>query len=493
MMFHRGRSLSLRRTFLLTSDIIIIAVSLVMAALWRLGPQEGAEYIETYLGSFIGSCAVFLVVFYASGMYERAALVRKAHSYRLPLVAVLISLALIVLIFYAKAQLNLGRGILMLAGVFIFLFTWGTRHLYGMAVGHGLLSKNALIIGEGKEAEISLRLIAGTSDAGFKVLGVVSSKKIQPGSFIQNVPVVGTTEKLRELVDAFDVETLIVATSLSREPAILRLLRPLRCAGVEVIDYVFLYEMLAQEIPIDHINDEWLMNAAMNSSVIHIRKVKRIMDFLVAAFGLILAAPICLVTALVIRIDSPGTVFYRQKRSGIDGHPYMVLKFRTMRQDAEAASGAVWSTSGDARITRVGKFLRKWRIDEIPQLINVLKGEMSLVGPRPERPEFVDTLAAAIPFYRERLLVPPGVTGWAQVKYPYASNIEGARRKLQYDLYYIKHMGFFLDCLILLRTVKTVVVGLKHNDENAVDPSQQENAEEFPVPAPAKSSGSKSA
>ncbi len=491
MMFQQGRSISLRRTFLLTSDIVVIIASLLLAAFWRLGPQGGVNYIETYLGSFVGSCAIFLVVFYASGMYERAALVRKAHSYRLPLIAVLISLSLIVLIFYAKAQLNLGRGILMLAGVFIFLSAWGTRHLYSMAVGHGLLSKNALLVGEGKEAEIALRLISSTTDSGFKILGIVSSKKIQPGSFIHNVPVVGTTEKLRELADAFDIETLIVATSLSREPAILRLLRPLRCAGVEVIDYVFLYEMLAQEIPLDHINDEWLMNAAMNGSVIHIRKVKRIMDFVVAGIGLILAAPIWILAAMVIKLDSPGAILYRQKRSGIDGNPYMVLKFRTMRQDAEAVSGAVWSTSGDQRITRIGKFLRKWRVDEIPQLLNVLKGEMSLVGPRPERPEFVDTLAGAIPFYRERLLVPPGVTGWAQVKYPYASNIEGARRKLQFDLYYIKHMGFFLDCLILLRTIKTVIVGLKHTDDKSVE-TVAELSDEFPV-EPSAHSGSKSA
>lgn len=492
MMFHQGRTISLRRTFLLTSDIIVIAVSLILAALWRLGPQGGIEYIETYMGSFIGSCAIFLVVFYASGMYERAALVRKTHSYQLPLIAVLISLSLIVLIFYAKAQLNLGRGILILAGVFIFLLTWGTRHIYGMAVGHGLLSKNALLVGEGREAESALRLISSTSDSGFKVLGIVSSKKITQGSFIQNVPVVGHTEKLRELADAFDVETIIVATSLSREPAVLRLLRPLRCAGVEVIDYVSLYEMLAQEIPLDHINDEWLMNAAMNSSVIHIRKVKRIMDFLVAAIGLAVTLPICAVTALIIKMDSRGPTFYRQKRSGIDGHPYMVMKFRTMQQDAEANSGAVWSTSNDSRITRVGKFLRKWRIDEIPQLINVMKGEMSLVGPRPERPEFVDTLSSAIPFYRERLLVPPGVTGWAQVKYPYASNIEGARRKLQFDLYYIKHMGFFLDCLILLRTFKTIVVGLKHNDEPMVD-DRDGAVQEFPQIQVRESSDNKTA
>jgi lipopolysaccharide/colanic/teichoic acid biosynthesis glycosyltransferase len=140
-----------------------------------------------------------------------------------------------------------------------------------------------------------------------------------------------------------------------------------------------------------------------------------------------------------------------------------------MRADAESVSGAVWAGKADSRVTRVGRYFRKWRIDEIPQLVNVLRGEMSLVGPRPERPEFIETLDHAIPFYKERLLVPPGVTGWAQVKYPYAASIEAARRKLQYDLYYIKHMSFFLDCLILLRTFKTIIVGLTHSEEEAPD------------------------
>ncbi|HMP95718.1 MAG TPA: sugar transferase [Kiritimatiellia bacterium] len=482
MIFHRGRDLSLRRTFLLASDILALLCSLVLAALWRLGPQAGWDYLETHRLSLAASCGVFLVVFYASGMYERAALVRKAHSYRLPMVAVTISAAIIVVIFYAQAQFQIGRGILLLASVFVFFITWTTRHLYGMAVGHGYLSKKALLIGEGRDAEKALRLIKQTADSGFKVMGVVASKRMAPGSFLQDVPVVGNTEKLRELADAFDVETLIVATSLSREPAVLRMLRPLRCSGIEVMDYVTLYEMLAQEIPLDHINDEWLMNAALNGSVIHVRKIKRVMDFVIALIGLIIATPICLVTAIVVRMDSPGPILYRQRRSGIDGHPYQLFKFRTMRRDAEAATGAVWSTSNDSRITRVGHYLRKWRIDEIPQLLNVLKGEMSLVGPRPERPEFVETLSQAIPFYRERLMVPPGVTGWAQVKFPYASDVDGARRKLQFDIYYIKHMGFFLDCMILLRTVKTVLVGLRHHDPVVPHPEQRGEVTELPIP-----------
>lgn len=470
-MFHRGRDLSLRRTLLLVSDIIVLAVSFgFLAPAARFGPVPGLVYAQQNQFALAACVAIYLVVFYAAGMYERSSLTRKANSYQLPLVTVLIGAAISSAIFYANTDLQLGRGVFMIASGYVFLLAWITRYLYRMAVGYGLLSKKALLVGEGRDAERALKLIRDTHDSGLKVLGLVSEKRSAAGLFFQDLPIVGGTEKLRELVDAFEVETLIVATSLSREPVVLRQLRPMRCSGIEIIDYVSLYESLAQEVPLDHINDEWLMNAALNSSVIHIRKIKRILDFVVALIGLILAAPICMIVVPLIRIDSPGPVFYRQRRSGRDGHTYTLLKFRTMRQDAEAATGAVWSTSNDNRITRIGKFLRKWRVDEIPQLINVMRGDMSLVGPRPERPEFVETLSGAIPFYMERLMVPPGVTGWAQIKFPYASNIEGARRKLQFDLYYIKHMGFMLDLSILLRTVKTVLVGLRHNDhEQAPD------------------------
>ena len=336
-----------------------------------------------------------------------------------------------------------------------------------MVVRSGVLSKNTLIVGEGQEAVEVAQLLLANPDSGLKVRGVISSRKIQPGTLLAGVPVVGSIDRLRELTEAFEIETLVVATSLSREPAVLRLLRPLRCTGTEILDYVSLHELLVQDIPLNHINDEWLMSAAMNSSVIHVRKIKRILDFVTAGIGLVIGAPIMAVTALLIKMDSRGPVLYRQRRSGIDGRHITVLKFRSMRTDAEAGSGAVWAGHADSRVTRVGRFIRKWRIDELPQLINVLRGEMSLVGPRPERPEFVETLAAAIPFYRERLMVPPGITGWAQVKYPYAASIDAARRKLQYDLYYIKHMSFILDVTILLRTFKTIIVGLRHSEEEA--------------------------
>ncbi len=488
MLFHRGQHISLRRVVLLTGDIVAVMAAIILSAVLRLGPDHGFEYISRHLPSLSASMAIFLVVFYAVGMYERQALTRRHASYLLPLVGTAIGMIIVILIFYARFQLQVGRGILLLSGVFIFLFTWGLRYLYRVVVRSGMLSKNTLIIGDGREALEVAQLLHANSDSGLKVRGVIAARKIQPGTLLAGVPIVGTIDRIRELADAFETETLVVATSLSREPAILRALRPLRCTGTEIIDYVTLHEMLAQEIPVDHINDEWLMSAAMNSSVIHVRKIKRILDFTVAVVGLILGAPIMLITVICIRLDSRGPILYRQRRAGLDGRIVTVLKFRSMRVDAEVGTGAVWAGHGDPRVTRVGRFIRKWRIDELPQLINVLRGEMSLVGPRPERPEFIETLSSAIPFYRERLMVPPGITGWAQVKYPYAASVEAARRKLQYDLYYIKHMSFFLDVLILLRTFKTIIVGLRHSEEEA--PASAPAGELTVLPPPAVSNGS---
>ncbi|OGV42596.1 MAG: hypothetical protein A2X46_04855 [Lentisphaerae bacterium GWF2_57_35] len=467
MLFQPGIRISRRRVFLLTCDIVCIAGSIVMSSFIRLSPGPGWGYLVEHLPTMIGSCLIFLLVFYAGGMYEQQAVRRKMSSFIIPLVTVSIGLMIIILVFYARFKLHLGRGILLLAGLFIFASTWLVRRLYRLAVGYGLFLKNTLVVGEGKDIPTVLHLLSKSEDANFKLFGIVSSQSRRSEDFIEGIPMLGSTERLKEFVDVYAIETIIMATSFARGRKLFRVLRPLRYSGVEIMDYVALHEELAQEIPLDHINDEWLMSAAMNSSVVHIRKIKRVMDVAVSIIGLILSLPITVITAVLVKLNSPGPVLYRQERVGLDGRPYILNKFRTMKHNAEAESGAVWAGQHDSRVTRVGQFLRKWRFDEIPQLLNVLKGEMSLVGPRPERPEFVETLSLAIPFYKERLLVPPGITGWAQVKYPYAASIDASRRKLQYDLYYIKHMSFVLDVLILLRTFKTIIIGLKYEDQTA--------------------------
>ncbi len=482
MFFERGIRVSRRRIFLLAGDIIFIVASIILSALIRLAPKDGWEYVLEHIPTLGGSTLIFLLVFYAGGMYEQQAVRSKSASVVLPLITTAIGLAIIIMVFYARYKLHIGRGILLLAALFIFLFAWMLRRLYRIAVGYGLFMKNTLVVGEGRDVEAIIHLLNNTEDAGYKIFGIVACVRTRAEAFIGGIPILGYVDRLREFADVYSIETLIIATSPARSRKLLRVLRPLRYSGVEVLDYVALCEEIAQEIPLEHINDEWLMRAAMNSSVVHIRKVKRVMDVAVAAIGLMVSLPISLLAALLVKLESRGPVFYTQQRAGLDGRPYTLIKFRTMRRDAEAQSGAVWAMRHDTRVTRIGRFLRKWRIDEIPQLINVLKGDMSLVGPRPERPEFIATLAEAIPFYKERLLVPPGITGWAQVKFPYASSIEGARRKLQYDLYYIKNMSFFLDCLILLRTFKTIIVGLKYGEDGGETEEEPPAGRVLPLP-----------
>ena len=491
MFFGRGIRISARSILLVAADLVCIVASIILSSVIRLSPREGWAYILEHIPSLGGSCLIFLIVFYAGGLYEAQALKRKGGAFYLPLITTAVSVVVIILVFYARFRLHIGRGILLLAALFILVSVWAVRCLYRLAIGHGLLSRRTLIVGEGPEAVDVLRLLSNTAETGYKVFGIVSCTKSRPGAFLEGVPVLGHMNRLREFADVYSIETIVVAASIAREHTLFRLLRPLRYSGVEILDYTALHEDLAQEIPLDHIDDEWLMNAAMNSSVIHIRKIKRVMDMAVALAGLLLLAPVSIVAALLIRMDSPGPVLFRQRRSGLESLPYTLFKFRTMRQDAEAVSGAVWADKYDSRVTRIGKFLRKWRIDEIPQLINVLRGEMSLVGPRPERPEFIDTLAEAIPFYKERLLVSPGITGWAQVKYPYAASIDASRRKLQYDLYYIKHMSLCLDCLILLRTFRTIIVGLKHSEGEELEGSASGRI--IALPAAVKPEGAKTA
>ena len=465
MFFERGVSVSVRRVVLSLADIATITAAFILAAVIRLSADAGIAYVKCHIGTLIASGMIFLLVFYICGMYERQVLTQRRYFVRTPLVAVTVSVLLVVAVFYGQFKLTIGRGILAMAAGMILMGSWAVRGLFRLAVGYGWLAHNTLVVGDEAQAAAVINLIAAHPDSGYRVLGVVYSGKPPEGGFVGNVPVLGPVADLKKFVNVYEVETVVVAASLRKEREVLRILRPIRYAGVQLLDYVALHEELAQEIPLDHIDDEWLMSAAMNSSRIHIRQIKRVMDISVALTGLIVLSPLFLLAVILVKISSPGPAVYRQRRVGLDGREYVLLKIRTMVPAAEKDTGPVWSNSHDCRITAVGRFLRKWRIDEIPQLVNVLRGEMSLVGPRPERPEFVEILSDAVPFYRERLLVRPGITGWAQVNYPYTGSISAARRKLQFDLFYIKNMSFFLDVAILLRTFRTIVAGLRYAEE----------------------------
>ncbi|HEU4622358.1 MAG TPA: TIGR03013 family XrtA/PEP-CTERM system glycosyltransferase [Burkholderiaceae bacterium] len=267
-----------------------------------------------------------------------------------------------------------------------------------------------------------------------------------------------TQQSLLDAVRLHKVDEIIVAVREQRGGVMpLDELLECRINGIPVVDLAGFYERVRGEVPVESLKASWLIYG--NGFVQHAMRsfVKRIFDIAVSIVLLMLAAPVMLVTAFAIRRESPGPIIYRQERVGLGGRTFNVLKFRSMRNDAEQNGVAQWATRNDARITRVGNFIRKTRIDELPQLINVLRGEMSLVGPRPERPSFVKQLKERVPFYDVRHSVKPGVTGWAQVRYSYGASIEESRKKLQFDLYYVKNHSLFLDVLILVETVRVIL------------------------------------
>ncbi len=263
-------------------------------------------------------------------------------------------------------------------------------------------------------------------------------------------------ERLERVMQEKAVDTIVYSVNDGLSDDFLAQILTMRFQGVEVCDMPRFYGQLVGKIPALAVNAAWLLNS-VNANPYLSSPLKRILDLFLAIVGLVLSAPLLLLIALAIKLDSRGPVFFRQERLGLNGVPFTTIKFRTMVQDAEARSGPVWAREDDPRITKVGKFLRKSRLDELPQLINVLKGEMSFVGFRPIRQHFAQMLAQQIPFYSLRFTIRPGITGWPQVKYDYAGSEEGQLEKFQYELFYLQNASPLLDAYVILKTVQTVL------------------------------------
>ena len=263
--------------------------------------------------------------------------------------------------------------------------------------------------------------------------------------------------RLPHIVADHQIKKVVIALNDRRRQLPMEALLNLRVQGVEVVDAVSFYAQISGRIPVKSLKPSDLIftDGFNRAEINHISK--RVLDLFLALAGLAVSLPIFFILAVLIKLSSRGPVFYRQERVGEKGRPFMVIKFRSMPQDAESASGPVWASENDPRVTRLGRWMRIWRLDEIPQMINVLKGEMSFVGPRPERPVFVDQLRKTIPYYDLRFTVKPGLTGWAQIKYRYGATEEDALEKLEYDLYYIKHLSPFFDVTIVIETIQVIL------------------------------------
>jgi len=315
-----------------------------------------------------------------------------------------------------------------------------------------------MILGHGRLSKVIIDEIADRPDSGYQVSGVISLNSTPFSASFQNVPLFSKSEALSELAESLHTKKIIVAMDERRGQFPTEELLRCKMKGIKIIEGATLYEELAGKIFVEKLNPSWfIFSEGFHKSRVS-RIVKRSTGLMVASIGLLLTLPLIGLIALAIKLDSKGPVVFKQDRSGMDGRVFKLCKFRSMIDNAEAASGPCWATDKDCRITRVGKILRKYRLDEIPQMWNVLKGDMSFVGPRPERPEFVKELAKMIPYYSERHTVKPGITGWAQVSYRYGASVEDSLEKLKYDLFYIKNMSLVMDLIIMFKTAKIVLL-----------------------------------
>jgi len=321
-----------------------------------------------------------------------------------------------------------------------------------------LFKKRLVILGRGQLASELCQVLSAKRWTNLQVIGEVAQDSSRLMAVRDDLKIIGNYENLCEVVERYSVHTIVVCVEDRRSALPVKALLDCKANGIEVIDGHQLFEEVSGRLSIDQLRPSALIFSTGFKRRALTSALKRAVDLMASAIGLVSLAPLFVLIGLLIKADSPGPVFYRQLRVGLGGQPFMIWKFRSMCDDAES-NGPRWAVKHDSRISRVGRVLRKLRLDELPQFYNVVRGEMSLVGPRPERPVFVNELRKDIPYYDMRHTVRPGLTGWAQTQFRYGATAEDAHSKLQYDLYYVKNMSFALDVRILIETVRVVLLG----------------------------------
>lgn len=318
--------------------------------------------------------------------------------------------------------------------------------------------RRILILGVDSLAQGLSQVLLSRSKRSTDLVGFITQDNAQVGDVLAGTKIVGTMNQLLSVVERARVDTIAVCLEDRRAVLPVQALLDLKGMGIDIWDGHHLFEEESGRLPIDDFKPSAIIFSRKFRQGIVVRMIKRCMDFSIALIGFVVALPLMAAIGILIKLDSPGPVFYRQVRVGLHAKPYMIWKCRSMFIDAEK-EGARWASEEDSRISRVGRYLRKWRLDEIPQLINVIRGEMSLVGPRPERPVFVQELRSVIPYYDLRHTVRPGISGWAQTQFHYGASTEDSHVKLQYDLYYVKYLSIQLDVRILLETIRVILRG----------------------------------
>ncbi len=436
-------------------DLALLAASAELA--WRIragqiGMIAGSPFARTeMLAVFIG---VMLTAMISIGVYGSEAL--RSLRYAGARILVAVSLGIIGLSFvdWLMGGSHFWRSTLAYAMGLTILLLMANRLIVGGILGAHAFRRRVLVLGAGHRAD-RLRQLGERPESGFVIVGYIGMSDQRP--VIEEAINRSAIHNLTRFVENLGVSEVVLALEERRNSLPLHDLLRIKTAGVHVNDFSSFIERETGRVDLDTVNPSWLIFSDGFSSGRAVSSVaKRMFDVLASMILLMLTLPVIGLFALLVKLDSRGPAFFRQTRVGLYGQPFALIKLRSMRVDAEKA-GAQWASKDDPRITRIGRFIRKVRIDELPQAWSVLKGEMSFVGPRPERPEFVSDLEEQLPYYAERHMVKPGITGWAQINYPYGASIEDSRHKLEYDLYYAKNYTPFLDLLILLQTLRVVL------------------------------------
>jgi sugar transferase (PEP-CTERM system associated) len=441
-----------RTLVLLIGEALIVWTSFLLGAVYEL--REDSYLVLNYEGGYLKILGVTLVVLLCShwlDLYDTARLQTKGELYfRLLMVPGVLAFVLAA-IAYVRPNYLLGNGSSAVGLLILTVALFGWRLGFTWLVQLPILVERVYVLGDGERAQRVVQGLRQNPEIGVEIASWT-------GKMEGAVTLEAVAAHLMEVVEKQKVHRVIVATPDRRGTVPMKELLELRMRGVKIEEATSWLEKINGKIEVENLNPSWLVfgQGFRRGNIFVV--VRRVLSIVISLVGLILALPLIPFIVLAIHFDSKGPIFYTQTRVGKGGRNFKVVKFRTMQEDAEAATGPKWAGDRDPRITRIGKFLRSSRLDEIPQLWCVLKGDMAFVGPRPERPEFIEILSKEIPYYGVRHMVRPGLTGWAQVRYKYGSTVADAREKLQYDLFYIKNASIGLDLLIMFQTVKTVLL-----------------------------------
>jgi sugar transferase (PEP-CTERM system associated) len=452
---------SWRPVVLILGESCLLLASVAASSYVRLGAGAWDTFVAVdgilRITLVVGVCQLCL---YYADLYE----LRGLSGFGDLLVRLLQALGatslILAVIYYWSPEWIIGRGVFLIAVAFMVSLIVSWRAAFAWLTQRVAPKERLLLVGTSAAAiELARELFARRQELGVDIVGFIDPDPHRLGSPVLNPGVVGSIDDIPLLVSRLHVDRVVVSLADARGKLPMDKLLDIRLeSGVTFDHLASVYEEYTGKIAVENLRPSWLIFSEGFRKTRFLLATKRALDLGVSAVGAVIATPIMLLVALAIRCTSQGPVLYHQRRVGLHGHVFTVHKFRTMKVDAEQHTGPMWSTANDDRITGLGRLLRRTRLDELPQLWNVLIGEMSFVGPRPERPEFVSELTEKIPFYGQRHVLKPGLTGWAQVRYTYGASVEDAIEKLQYDLFYIKNLSIALDVVIMLETIKTVIL-----------------------------------